>query len=144
MLKLKIYLFNMPREIKFRAWDKESKLFENPINDYHTFQWYQKDRFVLMQFTGLHDKNGKEIYEGDLIKVLDRDWPSQLTEFPEMNHQQYLDHISSICEVRYVKDGFRLIQLKGRGYYYDNVGRENGRDVFEIIGNIYENPELLK
>jgi uncharacterized phage protein (TIGR01671 family) len=102
------------------------------------------DDLALMQFTGLLDKNGKEIYEGDLCKVLDRDWPSQLDSHPELDHQQYLDSISSICEVVWDKGNFWLEQRKGRGYYYPQVSSDRRRDVFEVIGNIYENSELLK
>ena len=83
---------------------------------------------VLMQFTGLKDKNGKEIYEGDVMQdknVLMKG----VDEFGEM----------------VFKDGkFQLkIHMVGKdGYnYFDLI---NCWDDFEIIGNIYENPELLK
>ena len=120
------------REIKFRAWHKKRKRW------YHVFHWHKGDTvdtitilpsfngdetlFVgedvdLMQFTGLKDKNGMEIWERDIVK------------FPNPNPvNQY------ICEVEWRPlggyDPFHSI-----GYHPTN---------WEVIGNIYENPELLQ
>ena len=68
------------RPIKFRAWDKENKQMSWPFTLYDTPTWEAHDggytlldedfaQAPIMQFTGLLDKNGKEIYEGDLIKI---------------------------------------------------------------------------
>lgn len=137
------------RTIKFRAWNKYSKTMYYTLDvgvegnmDLLDFSGIG-DSYELMQYTEILDHKGKEIFEGDIVKVLDRDWPSQLDSYPEMNHQQYLDFISSICEVIYVGDRYELWELSGKGYFANNLRLKAGRDVFEIIGNIYENPELL-
>ncbi len=137
------------RIIKFRVWDKLAKemrySLETSANrnmDLLDFGGIS-DSYELMQFTNIKDNNGRWIYEGDIVKVLDRDWPSQLDDYPEMNHQQYLDFISSICEVIYVGDRYELWKLSGKGYFANNLRLKSGRDVFEVVGNIYENPELL-
>lgn len=81
------------------------------------------------QFTGLYDKDGKEIYEGDIVKfsVLDD------TVF-ENNWKEYICEVS-FCNGCFCTYGTPLIKGKWKGYDMVNV---------EIIGNIHDNPELLK
>jgi len=65
------------REIKFRAWNKENKkmdYFHLTHGDSYGIGGDIFPEYEIMQYTGLKDKNGKEIYEGDIMKVLDRDW----------------------------------------------------------------------
>jgi len=82
---------------------------------------------ILMQYTGFKDKNGKEIYEGDIVQ------PYQDV------YSKGLSKIDSPQVVEYSPPGFLPFDLPCHGgeiYMYDTE--------FEVVGNIYENPELLK
>jgi len=80
-------------------------------------------QFPLMQYTGLKDKNGKEIYEGDILHVF-------LMDSPPEKHQVIWDK---------ERAGFKLQDriAERYGFYASNLK-------CEVIGNIYENPELLE
>ena len=128
------------REIKFRAWlkykkeivDVEEIDFMNKVinyieNDYENNRQeiigtYFED-IELMQYTGLKDKNNKEIYEGDIVKL-------------RANHGigvvKYYDEWGAFV-VEYIKP--RPLAVLGMNYYKEDI---------EVIGNIYENPELIK
>lgn len=109
------------REIKFRAWDKINKkmVTRNELNFSIPFDKHNNGNDILMQFTGLKDKNGKEIYEGDILKT---------------------DDYIGITSYGYAE--FFISEIKTKNYIdiYDMIEEQNG----EVIGNIYQNPELLK
>lgn len=108
------------REIKFRLWNPESKQLTYFDADFLLRCCkYNKD-YVLMQYIGLKDKNGKEIYEGDII---DHEHYSPRTVIYENNHARF------------------GLQSSNKSFYkFDEFNKRK----MLVIGNIYENPELLK
>ena len=127
------------REIKFRAWDEDGFMFEpdkiefNKTHKGDTWVWrgniFGQDGSAvnLMQYTGLHDKNGKEIYEGDILLAQDFGQPKRAIAF-----------------VKYQGSGFVPHKHKSTVWYeWCPIKNEEGSS-WEVIGNIYDNPELLK
>ena len=133
------------REIKFRAWDKTYSLMNYKVQvgntdyadqnytcnsiwvdygDNNSVGWINADEkcIELMQYTGLKDKNGKEIYEGDIIEFyfLGSDEKAEIV---------YNEDRAMFC-LQYNKN-----KLNG---WHLNPSKYN------VLGNIYENPELLK
>lgn len=122
------------REIKFRAWDgkKMHKVCRLGLHGFSTDLWSPSpvacdarftDDLKIMQFTGLKDRTGKEIYEGDIVK--DCFVISAIGDIPEEPRTPPLT-------VK-IPEFFYSIEFNG----YDESD-------LEVIGNIYENPELLK
>jgi uncharacterized phage protein (TIGR01671 family) len=130
------------REYKFRAWDSWwdkmhyfdfTKNIEATPDDELKGLWILhkegsvyaiQDKIKIMQYTGLKDKNGKEIYEVDIV-LYDR------------NIHKDID--TAKFKVVWAKDRYVLQEIKHK-YYIDDVTWE----LVEVIGNIYENPELLE
>lgn len=119
------------REIKFRAYDKkENEMFYSSMYQDKTSMAYGLSNFLsecgdiedtLMQYTGLKDKNGLEIYEGDIIEYM----------------TGQLKHIPTKHKVIWDSDEARFsfgCKADKQYMFYNTV----------IIGNIYENPELLE
>jgi uncharacterized phage protein (TIGR01671 family) len=143
------------RKIKFRAWEKSIKgldargmmwqsdetfkdyvvgfdgsVYEKFVDSFagQSFENYRdvSDRFILMQYTGLKDKNGREIYEGDIVRYkLGSDW--------------------IVGDVRYDADSARYVKRAEKaGSSWDYKDLASYASSTQVIGNIYEDPELLE
>ncbi len=134
------------REIKFKCWDKEFNRMSEPFDNFNdAFIEFKKvkvdmiplsfvqgktatrERFEWLQFTGLHGKSGKEIYEGDIVKVITNHVADLAPNHPETE---------SIVEVKY-ENG--VLWFGDMTMIYQPL--KNAR--IEVIGNIYENSNLL-
>lgn len=108
----------MSRVIKFRAWDSELKEMCEPVDlsaPRATYRWLGLWDFPLMQFTGLLDKNGKEIYEGDILK----------TDSGANMAVSYRDDMACfVCR-------------------FSKGASTNIETAWKIIGNVWEHPDLL-
>lgn len=120
------------REIKFRAWHNEEKIMGEVLGidilhkeiffsneDVDCYEHTDFKDIELMQYTGLKDKNNKEIYEGDIVTL----------------HNSKYKVIFNTKEARFV--------LRDDEFESEIPFTNNNNERMEIIGNIYENPELL-
>jgi uncharacterized phage protein (TIGR01671 family) len=123
------------REINFRAWDVLRKKMR-PVSSIHFNHgaeprvWMgegtildQSEGTILMQYTGLKDKNGKVVYEGDILVMEDSEW----------------DRTGKNKSPRCVMEFTSAAQFAAGGWTSYDIG-----NWCEVIGNIYENPELIK
>jgi len=114
------------KEIKFRAWDGEKMLPPEDITQAPEHRkWLGKHDYSLMQYTGLKDRNGKEIYEGDVIKG-----------FGESGNftVEYSDAKYIVTHKYGIWGNLCSLPIMYKDYGYK----------LEIIGNIYESTELIK
>ena len=133
------------REIKFRAWKKSA----NRMLDWAELCAMPRLCNVLngeyleavMQYTSLHDKNGKEIWAGDILVFRNNKSIYRKGEY---------DSFSQVCFGDYAYGEYEQAE-SGYGWFLKGITDEDGSglnqhfaDYHEVIGNIYENPELLK
>lgn len=117
----------MNRPIKFRAWDKGTKVMFEVGNNTFPLHDIISEGWPLMQFTGLTDKNGKEIYEGDIVKTDDKYYPIN----PVIYYSDIINEHDGDWDEWYC------------GFCLDDVDHKPLSTNCEVIGNIYENPKLL-
>jgi len=117
---------------KYRAWDKETKTMNGMVEIYRNrnqeIELHPRDEnIILMQSTGLRDKNGKEVFEGDILAIE--------TDEGILNVNIFLDskHALFMFESKKYNEEDLLAELV-----------EDNTHPFEIAGNIYENPELFE
>ena len=126
------------REYKFRAWDETEKHmynWGNLINQNlkNIFTITEQCGYILMQYTGLHDENGKEIYEGDIIEFSYDMFVGNFDTFVakgKIVFEEGAFYVEVFENERTTKDEAYLL-------YSINL------DTIEVIGNIYKNKELL-
>lgn len=116
------------REIKFRAFDTDDKVWIENIEDFTVESLYERcpSYIKIMQFTGLKDHNGKDIFEGDICR----------------QERQSLDAIFEVI----FRHGIFLAKIKHVEFAL-KTACENDKNhgmKMKIVGNIYDNPELLK
>ncbi|EAG6266112.1 hypothetical protein QU55_13760 [Listeria monocytogenes] len=123
------------RVIEFRAWDKEVKemdynpsvieIWQNkPINE--QFRLESEEKLIWMQYTGLIDKNGKKIFEGDIVRNINGEY----SYIGIVNKDRYTFYIKGVAP----KDNYDFADVS------DTV---TGKSSLIVIGNIHENPEIL-
>mgnify|MGYP000997845440 CR=1 FL=1 len=106
------------REIKFRAWNDMKKRMEHDV-----YKEYEN----LMQYTGLKDKNGVDIYEGDILKIEGAYFRKTIRE-------------NMVVEYDESRAWFGVLDV----LHTVSLNNFDCEDDVEVIGNIYENPELLE
>jgi len=134
------------RTIKFRAWDKKQKQMvghvisnvdpyltldlDGCLRDRKLFDY--SNQYILMQYTGLKDKNEEEIYEGDIV------------EFHAHVRSEWTDYYGK-GKIVYRPDGMTfVIDTRNEGDWLVEDTTHYDEPCIEVISNIYENPELLR
>jgi|SRR5690625_1524268 len=140
------------RKIEFRAWDKENKemaeveLLGKKVLLINDGEWENIENFEVMQFTGLYDKNGTPIYEGDIVT-------GQSFETSMLNHWKtgllkHLDYevefVPEMYVIKYHEASFKIFNSKGRWVAVLNHHVSSMVEDLQVLGNIFENPELLE
>ena len=141
----------MKRDVKFRFWDEDLKTYKydyyliDTIGDLHDeYGGSDRSEVIIEQYTGLEDKNGKEIYEGDIVR-LDYE-ETKIRNKPDVCEgvfTEYQERHEGIFEITFNKNwaAFVLI-IPDTNIVEESLG--DAKYSVEVIGNIHENPELLE
>ena len=137
----------MQRVIKFRIWhilrNEMSPDYEYCIEGEGMNKAFTDNSVIFLQFTGLRDKNGKEIYEGDILKwawVKNSFHEKDGKRMEEKDWEREYEHPTQFRNSVVVFDGGSFY-VDGQ---YGHEGKEFSFRVTEVIGNIYETPELIE
>lgn len=115
------------REIKFRAWNGHNMFNNIQVGAMYLGDLIADPQWHLMQYTNLKDKNGREIYEDDLVKM----------------HIVVLSPDDKVGRVEYTSEyGYSLL-VHGRRIRQSDWANDEDAN-YEVIGNVWENPELLE
>lgn len=122
------------RIIKFRAWDEINKeMYSVGMLEWDVAENLATPIKYIMQYTGLKSKSGIEIYEGDIL-IDNNDWTDDKPTFREQGDILVVEWVEYYASF--------MFKNKSRGSVNDILMSANGE--LEIIGNIWENPELLE